>query len=406
VKSDASATLLAAASEVISFWAEWMIPMAWQATLLILLAALIDRLLDRAGWPELRHGLWLLVALKLLIPPGLASPWSLVSRWRGSTEWAGALDTTGRHGSDIEFVSEAVPALAPSPSWATIILFVAWALGAAVSLVLTASRTRRFNQRMLAGSRRPSERVRRVAESAIDDASFQTPRVLISKAARTPFVRGLIHPTIVLPVDAEEWSSTDLRHVFLHELAHIQRRDLWFQSLFTLLSGIYWFHPLVALAHRRAHRAREIAADAHAARRLGDTAPDYQATLTRIAHATLLTRHPEAVGFLGSESITLARLRALDRMSWQSSLGRRLAAFALLLTLAIFVLPMAPHPGSAVTSAARELERAQDAFSSIAADDANAGSLHYRYAVLQLQAAAKNLEQAQHNELKNEGDLR
>ena len=54
---------------VAGLWWGWMGPMLWQVSLLIVIIGVIDRLIHRWAWPEIRHALWLLVLVKLVIPP-------------------------------------------------------------------------------------------------------------------------------------------------------------------------------------------------------------------------------------------------------------------------------------------------------------------------------------------------
>src|SRR5438105_11792789 len=61
-------------------WANWMWPMLWQSSLLILFIAGLDRMIRRWAWPQVRLALWSLVLVKLVLPPSLASPVSLTSR--------------------------------------------------------------------------------------------------------------------------------------------------------------------------------------------------------------------------------------------------------------------------------------------------------------------------------------
>ena len=60
-------------------WWAWMWPMFWQVGLLIVLIGLVDLLIRRRFWPQVRYALWLLVLVKLILPPGLALPTSLTS---------------------------------------------------------------------------------------------------------------------------------------------------------------------------------------------------------------------------------------------------------------------------------------------------------------------------------------
>ena len=54
-------------------WGDWMIAMLWQSSLLILIVGSIDYLTRRWVWPQVRYALWMLVLIKLVIPPS----WSL-----------------------------------------------------------------------------------------------------------------------------------------------------------------------------------------------------------------------------------------------------------------------------------------------------------------------------------------
>jgi len=65
---------------IASVWFEWQWAMLWQTAVLIGLVAVIDRLIRKRAWPQLRYMLWLLVFVKLILPPGLTSPWSVTSQ--------------------------------------------------------------------------------------------------------------------------------------------------------------------------------------------------------------------------------------------------------------------------------------------------------------------------------------
>jgi len=50
-------------------WWRWMGLMLWQVSLLIVIVSVIDLLIAKWAWPQVRYALWLLVLVKLLIPP-------------------------------------------------------------------------------------------------------------------------------------------------------------------------------------------------------------------------------------------------------------------------------------------------------------------------------------------------
>ena len=66
-----------------------------------------------------------------------------------------------------------------------------------------------------------------------------------------PVTCGILRPSVGLPVDAPEWTATELRHALIHELEHVRRGDWAIQLLARGVCAIYWFHPLVWMTWRR-----------------------------------------------------------------------------------------------------------------------------------------------------------
>jgi uncharacterized GH25 family protein/thiol-disulfide isomerase/thioredoxin len=79
--------------------------------------------------------------------------------------------------------------------------------------------------------------------------------------AFSPMVAGFWHPVILLPAGAEKWTLERRRQVLLHELAHVQRRDVLTQSVAGLACAVHWFNPLAWWGAAQMRRLREIASD-------------------------------------------------------------------------------------------------------------------------------------------------
>lgn len=86
-------------------------------------------------------------------------------------------------------------------------------------------------------------------------------RFLRSGRASMPIAAGIFTPTVIMPLDADEWSSARLRVVLLHELAHVKRRDCLTHLLAQTACAAYWFNPLAWMAARRVRTERERACD-------------------------------------------------------------------------------------------------------------------------------------------------
>ena len=94
-------------------------------------------------------------------------------------------------------------------------------------------------------------------------------RILTSKQIRSPMMVGLITPTIVIPkILVKQFDEEQLKPIILHELAHIQRKDLWVGMFQELISILFWWSPVLRIMNRKIHITRELACDMRAAKQL------------------------------------------------------------------------------------------------------------------------------------------
>jgi len=98
-----------------------------------------------------------------------------------------------------------------------------------------------------------------LAQAQLDARS--SVRLLVSPERSMPMTWGIWRPVILLPEQAERWTSERLQVVLLHELAHIQRRDCLIRLLAQLARAVYWFNPLAWLAQQQICALQEQAAD-------------------------------------------------------------------------------------------------------------------------------------------------
>ncbi|MCC7337106.1 MAG: hypothetical protein IT422_18595 [Pirellulaceae bacterium] len=85
--------------------------------------------------------------------------------------------------------------------------------------------------------------------------------VRLSGRVAVPVVAGMLRPTILLPESAVHWPVERVRAAVAHELAHIERGDLWTQLLSQLVQCIYWPQPLIYCWSRGLCIEREAACD-------------------------------------------------------------------------------------------------------------------------------------------------
>jgi len=86
----------------------------------------------------------------------------------------------------------------------------------------------------------------------------------------SPIMIGFFRPNIVLPV--KELENKELSYIFVHELLHYQRRDLFYKWLIQIVICIHWFNPFIYLLEKEVNKACELSCDETVISILGDEA--------------------------------------------------------------------------------------------------------------------------------------
>jgi beta-lactamase regulating signal transducer with metallopeptidase domain len=261
---------------------------SWQAAALIVLVLIVQWAFGRRLSPRWRHGLWLVVVLRLALPwtiPSAFSLFNLLDFSRVSDAIAGLQAIPGAADSpDLQTAASApagslppqtaVASAAAAPRFGVKLAWLAlgWAAGAfalALYLVITHYRlSRRVTQcRPLIDSE-----VMNLLEDCKQLMGVRVPVALVETAAvYGPCLFGFLRPRLLLPPGFTRGFSLDeLRYVFLHELGHIKRRDIPLGWLMAWLQILHWFNPLVWLAFSRMRVDRELACDALALSHVAD----------------------------------------------------------------------------------------------------------------------------------------
>jgi beta-lactamase regulating signal transducer with metallopeptidase domain len=100
-----------------------------------------------------------------------------------------------------------------------------------------------------------------LADAAVRLDVSTVPRLVMSDQVEMAFAFDPMSPAIVVPTSAREWTSDRRRAVLLHELAHIQRRDLLSHTIAGFTCALNWFNPFIWAAARRLRVESELASD-------------------------------------------------------------------------------------------------------------------------------------------------
>ena len=223
----------------------------------------------RNASPRLRHALWALVLLRLVLPLDLSTPFSL-GRLAERARLAPALESAWLVGSPASegdgqaaLGGEAAGAAGSgsrrgTAGWQLPVLAL-WMVG--VVLVSAALLRRRRSYRKVVG------KARRVSDPAVlellsrwkRELGVRRPvRLVTSNALRVPFTYGAVRPVIFLPHAVLASGDAGLvEAVLAHELAHVRRWDDLILKAELCVASLYFFNPVAWLSLRQMREARE-----------------------------------------------------------------------------------------------------------------------------------------------------
>jgi bla regulator protein BlaR1 len=172
------------------------------------------------------------------------------------------------------------------------------------------------------------------------------PRFFATDLPGTPFVTGLVRPLVYLPTDFfHRFSVEEQRWVVQHELMHAARADLWVQSIWELLRGVFWFNPIVHVAAGAMRDDQELACDQAVLR--GSSSHErysYGRTLLVGAGAHLF---PSLLNFFGNHKERIAMIK-----DHKASLHRDIVGLGLCAVVGVFALTKAPESVAELVSEA------------------------------------------------------
>lgn len=354
-----------------SILATLFVELAWKASVIVIVAALVASTVRRnaaardAVWTAASIGLLLLPLLTFLVPRipagGVLSPLAdIVAAAGGIVPFrlgAGEALVVGPAGpalagtaaaADVAGVAQAARA---TPSWVLLLL----ALCLAGAVIETARLLfAHYRQRLiLSRARHPSPELRLLLEVSAGRLGLtRIPTLLLSCQGLTPMVSGIRRPSVILPAG---WSASTptTRLVLLHELAHVRRHDMLRQLAAEWVRALYCWHPAAWWLASRAAIDREIAADQMAVAAGADP----------IAYARMLVAEARA-GQRRRSALHLARTGSLEQRvrhllrpeSPVSSAARLAPAAVLIATMALAgIWPSGDHRRALSEAAASDV---------------------------------------------------
>jgi beta-lactamase regulating signal transducer with metallopeptidase domain len=320
---------------------DWLADTLLATSLLMALVLLVREPVRRQFGPAAANGLWLVPALRRVMPPLTQTVERIVPAGKPVAAASAPFEQAA-------FLPAAEPSLVDRlGGWETLALS-AWLAGVLVMLIggLFIYRWQR----------------REVLRDSIQLARLGKIRIVRSAAVHGPMAFGIVDKVIALPIDFENrYDPEERRLAFDHELAHHRSGDLLVSHVAFALLCLQWFNPLAWLSHAAFRFDQEAACDARVL--------DKASGSNRAAYAQAIAKAASGRALLFAGALDRPRTlhRRLQSMLTTPSNGRRFAGKALIAATAAAALPLtashatdyvdvpapaAPAPVAAIASAA------------------------------------------------------
>lgn len=287
--------------------------------------------------------MWLLVAVRLVIPFSIESPFSMLPKKDyvtvsvtqgevGDSEYYTAITvnpSSAAQEAGMKYVreenGETKEVNTHSDMKTTVaaiglmdILSIVWVVGAGVVMIYALAAYIRLRH-------------------MIGDAVKLRGNIYQSEKVGSAFVLGIISPKIYIPY------GLDINELFMvvnHEKAHIKRKDHFVKPLGFIITAVYWFNPFVWIAYILLCKDIELACDEKVIKRIGyDKKKAYSQTLLNLSiPRKYITACPVAFGELGVSE----RVRNVLKMRK----GRKIILVAALGVCGILALGFLTYPKS------------------------------------------------------------
>lgn len=314
---------------------DWLVTNALGALALAAIAGVLIWTFRPA--PAVRHALWLVVLLKLVLPTGptvslpvegpppveprmvtaeVAPEDPLVAYEEftvvvkpkpGQTaDEAAALALRPARDADEATDARPGPAVTPVPQSEALpappfdyrpLMLGAWLAGAVLVGWRQLRDTVRFAR--FAGQARPAPDYLVAEVAAVADRlGVRVPAVRVLAGLTSPVMWCLGRPVLLWPAGLEcRLKGDGRRAVIAHELAHLRRRDHWVRRVEMVAAVLHWWNPLFWVARRKLRADAELACDAWAAGQADRRA--YAEALLEVCSFNPRRRPAPAVGVFG-----------------------------------------------------------------------------------------------------------
>jgi bla regulator protein BlaR1 len=373
------------------------VQIAWSNAFVATALALVVFCITRAyRKPALSHCLWILVLLKLVMPPVVSVPLPLswvpgsgleaaraaapleplplptggapeplaaisvaeseptleagaAASARTNDPRASASSTRAGNGptkASVEIGQEfGAPRVRPAD--VAMALLGAWMVGTVWVFAVTGLRVLRFQRALRVASAAPVFLRVEVEALAKKMGVRRRPRTLLVPGALSPMLWAPFGGATVLFPDKllGRLGAEGRQTLLLHEVAHLRRRDHWVRVLETVVTALYWWHPVVWWARHEIQLAEEACCDSWVVSEMPDHRETYAGALVEAVRFLSGPRSMLPLPTSGSSFVAMKQ-RVTTIMLAESPRRLSFSGWILVTALAVVCLPLLLCPTS------------------------------------------------------------
>ncbi len=153
-----------------------------------------------------------------------------------------------------------------------------------------------------------------------------------NEAIGSPMMIGFFRPGIMLP--ALELEDKELTYIFMHELTHYKRKDIFYKWLIQIVVCVHWFNPFVYQLEKEVNKCCELSCDEKVISALDDKARrEYGDMLLSFLKSDYFHKRP-----FGSVTLTEGAAQLKERLGAIMNFRRKKKSVAIISLVTAFLL--------------------------------------------------------------------
>ena len=270
--------------------------------------------------------IWMLLILRLLIPYDIQSPWSIYSLVPNSVPIPIANQANIRMRDNVNQISnisgkeiqltqdqasfnkqsntKAEEPISKDLPYAKILAII-WLVGVLVLAILTIAANLKFYFKVRREPSVPDARMSELMQECTHKLGIRKNLpITITNRIEAPCLYGLFSPRLLLSKSlVNRLTEENIRHIFIHELVHYKRKDVFINWLAVVAQIAHWFNPIIWYSFTKMREDCELACDADTLSFLRpEEYQSYGFSIISLVSPAQSPQFPGTTGFLGNKN--------------------------------------------------------------------------------------------------------